>query len=48
MKLLNPKRGKKSPHPFYIDEKAQREDIIEFLRGLDTEPIETRGNVTKK
>jgi mono/diheme cytochrome c family protein len=46
--LLNPKRGKKSPHPFYIDEKAQREDIIEFLRGLDTEPIETRSNVTKR
>ncbi len=46
--LLNPKRGKKSPHRFYIDDKAQREDIIEFLRGLDTEPIETLGNVTKR
>ena len=35
--LLNPKRGKNSPHPFYIDDKAQRADMIEFLRGLDTD-----------
>jgi CxxC motif-containing protein (DUF1111 family) len=34
--LLNPKRGKTDPHPFYISNKAQRADIIEFLRGLDT------------
>ncbi|MEJ7823115.1 MAG: hypothetical protein WKF85_12385 [Chitinophagaceae bacterium] len=33
--LLDPKRGKKSPHPFYIDDTKQRADIIEFLRGLD-------------
>lgn len=34
--LLNPKRGKKSPHPFYIADKKERADMIEFLRGLDT------------
>ncbi len=34
--LLNPQRGEKSPHPFYIKDKSQRDDMIEFLRGLDT------------
>jgi cytochrome c2 len=34
--LLDPKRGKNSPHPFYFDDKKQRADMIEFLRGLDT------------
>ncbi|MEO6000441.1 MAG: hypothetical protein ABIN89_26615 [Chitinophagaceae bacterium] len=34
--LLNPQRGEKSPHPFYIKNKSQRDDMIEFLRGLDT------------
>jgi mono/diheme cytochrome c family protein len=34
--LLDPKRGKKSPHPFYIAYKKERADMIEFLRGLDT------------
>jgi len=33
--LLDPNRGKNSPHPFYIDDTKQRADIIEFLRGLD-------------
>lgn len=35
--LLNPKRGKTAPHPFYFDDKKQREDMIEFLHGLDTD-----------
>jgi len=35
--LLDPKRGKKSPHPFYIDNKKSRADVVEFLRGLDTD-----------
>ncbi len=35
--LLNPKRGKSSPHPFYIEDKTQRAEMIEFLRGLDTD-----------
>jgi mono/diheme cytochrome c family protein len=33
--LLDPERGKKSPHPFYIADKKERADIIEFLKGLD-------------
>ncbi len=33
--LLDPKRGKKSPHPFYIDDKKERANMIEFLKGLD-------------
>ncbi len=35
--LLDPKRGKNSPHPFYINDKAQRADMIEFLRGLEAD-----------
>jgi mono/diheme cytochrome c family protein len=35
--LLNPERGKTSPHPFYIEDKNQRADLVEFLRGLDTD-----------
>ncbi len=34
--LLDPIRGKKSPHPFYISDKKERADLIEFLKGLDT------------
>jgi hypothetical protein len=34
--LLDPQRGKTAPHPFYIANKEQRADVIEFLRGLDT------------
>lgn len=34
--LLDPSRGKKSPHPFYIAEPSERRDMAEFLRSLDT------------
>jgi len=34
--LFDPQRGDKSPHPFYVKESSQRTDLIEFLRGLDT------------
>ncbi len=34
--LFNPQRGEKSPHPFYVKDKTQRTDLIEFLRGLNT------------
>ncbi|MBA2561350.1 MAG: cytochrome c, partial [Chitinophagaceae bacterium] len=34
--LFNPQRGDKSPHPFYVKDSSQRTDLIEFLRGLDT------------
>ncbi len=39
--LLDPKRGKNSPHPFYFDDKKERADMIEFLKGLDIDS-ETR------
>lgn len=39
--LLDPKRGKKSPHPFYIDDKKERADMIEFLKGLDNDSTKT-------
>ena len=34
--LLDPKRGPSEPHPFYIEDKAERADVIGFLRSLDT------------
>ena len=34
--LLNPSRGATAPHPFYFSDPAQRADMVEFLRGLDT------------
>ena len=36
--LLNPSRGTTAPHPFYLSDAAQRADMVEFLRGLDTTP----------
>lgn len=33
--LLDPARGTKAPHPFYIAEPRQRADLIQFLRGLE-------------
>ena len=34
--LLDPSRGKNAPHPFYLADPAQRTDMVEFLKGLDT------------
>ncbi|MFN2444505.1 MAG: hypothetical protein ABR606_02775 [Vicinamibacterales bacterium] len=34
--LLNPTRGSSAPHPFYLSDQGQREDMIAFLRSLDT------------
>ncbi len=34
--LLNPSRGATAPHPFYFSDSAERADMVEFLRGLDT------------
>ncbi|MEJ7766943.1 MAG: hypothetical protein WKF89_03975 [Chitinophagaceae bacterium] len=45
--LFDPKRGKKSPHPFYVDDKAQRANLIEFLRGLDTDTTKINNKVAK-
>jgi cytochrome c2 len=36
--LLDPKRGSRSPHPFYLADPAQRADVVTFLRGLGTSP----------
>ncbi|MDQ3255685.1 MAG: hypothetical protein M3R15_17595, partial [Acidobacteriota bacterium] len=34
--LLDPVRGDNAPHPFYLGDANQRADMVEFLRGLDT------------
>jgi cytochrome c2 len=34
--LLDPKRGAKAPHPFFVSSPKDRNDMVEFLRGLDT------------
>ncbi len=34
--LLDPARGGNAPHPFYLADTSQRADMVEFLRGLDT------------
>ena len=34
--LLSPSRGAMAPHPFYLSGAAQRADMVEFLRSLDT------------
>ncbi|MBA2303027.1 MAG: hypothetical protein H0W08_10375 [Acidobacteria bacterium] len=35
--LLDPTRGPTAPHPFYLSDRKQRADVVEFLRGLGTE-----------
>lgn len=35
--LLNPSRGAQAPHPFYLKDQSARNDVVQFLRGLDTE-----------
>jgi len=34
--LLDPSRGKRAPHPFYLEDKVQRDDVVTWLRSLDT------------
>ncbi len=34
--LLDPPRGATVPHPFYLSDPAQRDDMVRFLRGLST------------
>lgn len=34
--LLSPARGAEAPHPVYLADASQRADMVEFLRGLDT------------
>jgi len=35
--LLDPKRGKTSPHPFYVVTPAQRTELVAYLKSLDTD-----------
>lgn len=35
--LLNPKRGKTAPHPFYVVAPAQRTEMVAYLKSLDTD-----------
>ena len=35
--LLNPKRGKTAPHPFYVVRPAQRTELVAYLKSLDTD-----------
>ena len=37
--LLDGSRGPMAPHPFYITERVDRGNLIEFLNGLDTQPM---------
>lgn len=34
--LLDPNRGSTAPHPFYLPDSKDRADLVEFLKGLDT------------
>jgi hypothetical protein len=34
--LLDPKRGRMAPHPFYVRDHPQRLDVVSFLKSLDT------------
>lgn len=36
--LLDPSRGASAPHPFYVADLSERADLIQFLRGLETDP----------
>ncbi|AKQ65702.1 hypothetical protein A176_002614 [Myxococcus hansupus] len=36
--LLDPSRGPAAPHAFYVADAAQRTDVVEFLKSLDTTP----------
>ncbi|MDQ3214369.1 MAG: hypothetical protein M3Q85_16950, partial [Acidobacteriota bacterium] len=40
--LLDPRRGKNAPNPFYIDGVEDRKAMIEFLRGLETGSTQAR------
>jgi hypothetical protein len=34
--LLDPRRGAKQPHPFYVTDARARADLVAFLKALDT------------
>lgn len=35
--LLRPRRGPRAPHPFYLPGRAQRSDMVAFLKSLDSD-----------
>jgi hypothetical protein len=39
--LLDAKRGASAPHPFYLPA-SQRAEVVEFLKGLDTDSEQRR------
>ncbi len=36
--LLNPARGLRAPHPFYVQDGSKREDLIAYLHSRQTTP----------
>lgn len=44
--LLDPNRGAKEPHPFYLNDAAQRADVVAFLKGLGSIEVLGLGNST--
>ncbi len=40
--LLDPVRGSTAPHPFYLPDATRRTEVIEYLRGLDTNSRDRR------
>ncbi|MDQ3252822.1 MAG: hypothetical protein M3R15_02770, partial [Acidobacteriota bacterium] len=50
--LLDPARGDNVPHPFYVADAAQRANMVEFLKGLDTsdsnQPQQTTAKVQEQ
>ncbi|MGH8610530.1 MAG: hypothetical protein ACREYF_00395 [Gammaproteobacteria bacterium] len=36
MRLLDPARGDRDAHPFFIEDEGDRADVVEFLRSLET------------
>ena len=37
--LVDPARGKNAPHPFYIADAGQRDDVVAFLESLDDQKL---------
>ncbi len=46
--LFNPRRGMQAPHPFYFSSPAQRADVVEFLRSLDTNSDRMRSSAAEE
>lgn len=44
--LLDPQRGPRAPHPFYVMDATKRAELVDFLRSLDTETPKPAGKKT--